>query len=41
MADTNDWRPRANPWLIAGAVMAATIMELLDTQQTFQAVSQR
>jgi hypothetical protein len=31
MADTSDWRPRANPWLIAGAVMAATIMEVLDT----------
>ena len=31
MADTNEWRPRANPWLIAGAVMAATVMEVLDT----------
>jgi DHA2 family multidrug resistance protein len=25
------WRPRANPWLIAAAVMAATFMEVLDT----------
>lgn len=25
------WRPKANPWLIAGAVMAATFMEVLDT----------
>ena len=31
MADTNEWRPKANPWLITGAVMAATIMEVLDT----------
>jgi MFS transporter, DHA2 family, multidrug resistance protein len=26
-----EWRPKANPWLIAGAVMAATFMEVLDT----------
>src|SRR3954451_21691646 len=26
-----EWRPRANPWLIAAAVMAATFMEVLDT----------
>src|ERR1700760_1096290 len=25
------WKPAANPWLIAGAVMAATFMEVLDT----------
>jgi DHA2 family multidrug resistance protein len=25
------WRPRANPWLIAVAVMLATFMEVLDT----------
>ncbi|HVS71928.1 MAG TPA: DHA2 family efflux MFS transporter permease subunit [Phycisphaerae bacterium] len=25
------WQPRANPWLIATAVMAATFMEVLDT----------
>jgi DHA2 family multidrug resistance protein len=31
MADTNEWRPRASPWLTAGAVMAATVMEVLDT----------
>lgn len=31
MADTKEWRPKANPWLIAGAVMAATFMEVLDT----------
>jgi MFS transporter, DHA2 family, multidrug resistance protein len=31
MADTNQWRPKANPWLITAAVMAATIMEVLDT----------
>src|SRR3954466_10370377 len=31
MAATQEWRPRANPWLIAGAVMAATFMEVLDT----------
>ena len=31
IADTNEWRPKANPWLITGAVMAATIMEVLDT----------
>ncbi|MBV8586935.1 MAG: DHA2 family efflux MFS transporter permease subunit [Verrucomicrobia bacterium] len=27
----SEWRPKANPWLIAGAVMAATFMEVLDT----------
>lgn len=26
-----EWQPRANPWLIAAAVMAATFMEVLDT----------
>jgi DHA2 family multidrug resistance protein len=26
-----EWRPRANPWPIAAAVMAATFMEVLDT----------
>lgn len=26
-----DWRPRANPWLIALSVMLATFMEVLDT----------
>lgn len=26
-----EWRPRANPWLIALAVMLATFMEVLDT----------
>src|SRR5436853_7378884 len=26
-----EWRPRANPWLIAAAVMMATFMEVLDT----------
>jgi MFS transporter, DHA2 family, multidrug resistance protein len=31
MADTKEWHPKANPWLIAGAVMAATFMEVLDT----------
>src|ERR1051325_2707235 len=25
------WRPAANPWLIAAAVMTATFMEVLDT----------
>jgi hypothetical protein len=35
MADTNEWRPKANPWLITGAVMAATIMEVLDTSLQF------
>src|SRR5690348_274531 len=27
----SEWRPKANPWLIAAAVMAATFMEVLDT----------
>jgi DHA2 family multidrug resistance protein len=27
----SDWRPRANPWVIAGSVMLATFMEVLDT----------
>jgi MFS transporter, DHA2 family, multidrug resistance protein len=31
MADTSQWRPKANRWLITAAVMAATIMEVLDT----------
>ena len=31
MADINEWRPKANHWLIAGGVMAATFMEVLDT----------
>jgi MFS transporter, DHA2 family, multidrug resistance protein len=26
-----EWQPRANPWLIASAVMLATFMEVLDT----------
>ena len=30
IVSTNEWRPKANPWLITGAVMAATIMEVLD-----------
>src|SRR6202050_2913766 len=25
------WQPRANPWLIAGAVSRAAVMEVLDT----------
>src|SRR5271169_6881882 len=25
------WRPRFNPWLIAAAVMLATVLEVLDT----------
>jgi MFS transporter, DHA2 family, multidrug resistance protein len=28
---TTEWRPRANPWLIAVAVMLATFMVILDT----------
>jgi MFS transporter, DHA2 family, multidrug resistance protein len=28
---TAEWHPRANPWLIAAAVMLATFMEVLDT----------
>jgi DHA2 family multidrug resistance protein len=28
---SSQWRPRTNPWLIAGAVMTATFMEVLDT----------
>src|SRR5580698_10707403 len=36
MSDTTsktaaEWRPRANPWLIALAVMLATFMVILDT----------
>lgn len=31
-SDGNDqWKPAANPWLIAAAVMSATFMEVLDT----------
>src|SRR5437764_14304243 len=30
-ARPNEWRPSANPWLIAVAVMLATFMEVLDT----------
>lgn len=30
-APTAEWRPRANPWLIALAVMLATFMVILDT----------
>src|SRR4051794_18705858 len=26
-----DWRPSANPWLLAASVMAATFMEVLDS----------
>ena len=26
-----DWKPSVNPWLIAAAVMLATILEVLDT----------
>src|ERR1700689_4419857 len=29
--DHNLWRPRYNPWLIAGVVTMATFMEVLDT----------
>lgn len=29
--DSDSWKPRVNPWLIAVAVMAATFMEVLDT----------
>ena len=32
MADSHEaWAPKANPWLIAGTVMLATFMEVLDT----------
>jgi EmrB/QacA subfamily drug resistance transporter len=27
----SEWRPRVNPWVIAGSVMLATFMEVLDT----------
>ena len=30
-ADTNPSQPDVNPWIIAIAVMCATIMEILDT----------
>ena len=30
-AETTPWKPSANPWLIAAAVMLATILEVLDT----------
>src|SRR5271157_2086714 len=30
-AETTAWRPSVNPWLIAAAVMLATILEVLDT----------
>lgn len=30
-ASAAEWRPRANPWLIAASVMLATFMEVLDT----------
>ena len=30
-ADTGEWQPRVNPWLIALAVMLSTFMEVLDT----------
>jgi DHA2 family multidrug resistance protein len=26
-----EWRPSVNPWIVAGAVMLATFMEVLDT----------
>ncbi len=26
-----EWHPSVNPWVIAGAVMLATFMEVLDT----------
>src|SRR5277367_5828816 len=32
------WRPRANPWLIALAVMLATFMVILDTSITVVAL---
>jgi DHA2 family multidrug resistance protein len=31
MSDTQDWKPRANPWLIALVVTLAAFMEILDT----------
>ena len=30
-AETTAWKPSVNPWLIAAAVMLATILEVLDT----------
>ncbi|MBI4455844.1 MAG: DHA2 family efflux MFS transporter permease subunit [Acidobacteria bacterium] len=30
-ADPQEWRPSHNPWIIAGSVMLATFMEVLDT----------
>ena len=30
-AETTVWQPSVNPWLIAAAVMLATILEVLDT----------
>jgi len=35
---TAEWRPRANPWLIAIAVMLATFMVILDTTITVVAL---
>ena len=31
MSDTRDWKPKANPWLIALVVTLAAFMEILDT----------
>ena len=31
MADQQQWKPRVNPWLIAGTVALAAFMEVLDT----------
>ena len=30
-AATSDWKPAVNPWLVAAAVMLATVLEVLDT----------
>ena len=30
-SDLTEWRPNANPWIIAAAVMLATFLEVLDT----------
>jgi len=30
-AELTDWKPVVNPWLVASAVMLATILEVLDT----------
>ena len=39
-AEMTEWKPGVNPWLVAAAVMLATVLEVLDTSVANVAAAQ-